>query len=150
MKTQNVNLVFKIRGQYLVTYVTKINGKFFGIAEKVAVPKTKITLKSSLYQNIDAKTEYNCVISCDNDNINVLSLQKIEYPVNTKYIEDNSGKKIVCQIGKKRIYFDPNNGASKHSSTIDGAVRAIEMCNNNFDKLSVIEKVKNIYRTKFL
>ena len=55
----SVNLIFKIRGNKLVSYYTKINGKMYGIAEKIPVPKTKrkCLIKSILLLTWDGKSK---------------------------------------------------------------------------------------------
>lgn len=79
----SVNLIFKIRGNKLVSYYTKINGKMYGIAEKIPVPKTKIELDMNKYPLIDAKTEYNCSVIDGK----VVSLSPVKYKTRVKFVD---------------------------------------------------------------
>lgn len=141
----SVNLIFKIRGNKLVSYYTKINGKMYGIAEKIPVPKTKIELDMNKYPLIDAKTEYNCSVIDGK----VVSLSPVKYKTRVKFVDNETGKKIICQIKDKTIFYDPNGGLTENSTTLDGTIRAINMCNNNFDKNKVINEVIELYYKHF-
>lgn len=146
--TVAVNLIFKRRNERLVAHIVKTDEGYFPISSYSKIPKISIypPAKYKCKPNIN----YRCVLSIGDDGKykfvkepKALKMNVYIYPMPYK---DGSGYKIVAQIGEKRLFLDPKNGASKNSRTLDGIVRAIKMMPDNFDKMSAINSVKYLHK----
>lgn len=152
--TKKVNLIFKKREGMLVSYLSVLEGGgLCGVGENYIIPKYKVLAPDTL--GLRPLTNYRCEVREEINESNgervfiVVGATKITY--NTSVIlanaDKNGNKKIVVQIQNKTIFLDPINGKSPYSQTLSGAIRAINMMPNNFDKQAVINQVTDMYNT---
>ena len=95
---------------------------------------------------------YRCDIQLNRETgiYEVTSANPIKYNTSVYTRKDKDGsRKIIAQIGMRRVYLDPTNGATENSRTLDGAIRAVNMITNNFDKIGVISEIKRLYELHF-
>lgn len=144
------NLIFKKRGDSLVAYVSIVEGDFYGVSNNTHLPSHKIIAPKNW--GILPYVNYRCDIQLNRETgiYEVTSANPIKYNISVYSKKDKDGsRKIIAQIGKHRVYLDPTNGATENSRTLDGAIRAVNMIANNFDKIAVINEIKRLYELHF-
>lgn len=128
-------LIFKKRGKHLICH---INGEKNKAVSSYNPPKDAVCLTAPKKWDLKPNTLYKCDVEFKNGRYKFISAKKVKMNVSVEY----HSSKIVVRVGSKKIFLDPVNGASPYSRTLEGAIRAVNMLPDNFDKDRVINELK--------